>query len=96
MPWLPAQCIALGPWGYSMNRDILKDWVVEALQALGGRGRVLEVSKRVWLLHEEDLKAAGDLFFTWQYDIRWAAQKLRDEGRLKAVADDRAQPWELA
>ncbi|SDW39046.1 hypothetical protein SAMN05444006_10397 [Allgaiera indica] len=25
---------------------------------------------------------SGDLFYTWQYDMRWAAQNLRGAGKL--------------
>lgn len=51
----------------------------------------------VWRRHELDLRNSGSLFYTWQYDIRWAAQKLRDTGRLKPIAQRRpGVPWELA
>ncbi|MGH7899842.1 MAG: hypothetical protein ACREQQ_17940 [Candidatus Binatia bacterium] len=41
------------------------------------------------------MKQAGDLFYTWQYDLRWAAKRLRDVGKMKAVHGERGQPWEL-
>lgn len=69
------------------------DWVVEALERLGGQGTVLEVSREVWELHEEDLRGSGNLFYTWQYDIRWAAQKLRHAGRLAPAPHGGKQPW---
>jgi hypothetical protein len=56
---------------------------------------VLEVTKDVWAAHEDDLRASGDLFFTWQYDLRWAAQKLRDAGRLAPKHGERGGPREL-
>ena len=52
----------------------LMDWVVEALRHLGGRAGVVQVSKQVWNTHAADLAASEDLFYTWQYDIRWAAR----------------------
>lgn len=61
----------------------LMDWVVEALEKLGGTGGVIEVSKQVWQNHEEELRESGDLFYTWQYDLRWAATNLRKAGRLQ-------------
>jgi hypothetical protein len=76
------------------TKNRLKAWILEALQALGGSGHVLEVSRAVWERHEVDLQASGDLFFTWQYDLRWAAKELRDEGALKP-ATSRRGPWEL-
>lgn len=72
----------------------LPDWIVEALTALGGAGSVIEVSRHVWATHADDLEASGDLFFTWQYDLRWAAKKLRDSGQLEPVGAGRA-PWQL-
>lgn len=76
------------------TKEDLKEWVIEALQSLGGSGSVFEVSKLVWLRHEHDLRTNEQLFYKWQYDLRWAAFQLRKEGRLKA-ANDRAVKWEL-
>jgi hypothetical protein len=74
----------------------LKIWILDALAELGGSGSVVEVSEVVWRRHESDLRGSGQLFYTWQYDIRWAAKVLRDDGRLKSVAGSRTAPWELA
>lgn len=62
-------------------REKMQLWVREALGALGGRAEIIAVAKHVWANHEADLKD-GDQFFTWQYDMRWAAQTLRDKGSL--------------
>ncbi|WP_118134302.1 hypothetical protein [Oceanicella sp. SM1341] len=69
----------------------LVTWVAQALTELGGRGSVVDVAKIIWRDHSEDLRASGDLFYTWQYDMRWAAQSLRDTGR--ATRDGRT--WVL-
>jgi len=74
----------------------LQTWVEEALRALGGSGTVVEVAREIWLRHERDLRESGDLFFTWQYDMRWAAQALRDTGRAKRASGGRRGLWELA
>ena len=60
----------------------LQDWVQQALKRIGGRGTLTDVAKEIWRAHESDLRSSGDLFFTWQYDMRWAAQKLQDERKL--------------
>lgn len=73
----------------------MKDWIINYLKFRGGSGWPREVSKYVWENHEEQLRASGDLLYTWQYDIRWAAQKLRNEGILKPVYGRRDLPWEL-
>jgi len=77
------------------RRDMLLDWVVEALRARGGSSSVVGVAKFIWDQHESDLRLSGDLFYTWQYDIRWAAKRLRDQGRMKPVEESKSLPWEL-
>lgn len=78
------------------DRSSLKAWVLEALRELGGEGKIVEVCKLVWRDHQAELEGAGDLFYTWQYDIRWAAQYLRDNGYMVSVARRRNAPWVLS
>ena len=47
-------------------RDVLRDWLVEALESLGGSGSVLEVSQEVWRLHQREIESTGDLLYSWQ------------------------------
>ena len=35
------------------------------------------------------------MLYTVQYDVRWVAQSLRYEGKLKPVNNRRDLPWEL-
>lgn len=77
------------------DKTDLKDWVQDALKELGPAG-VVDVSRWVWEHHEPNLRASGSLFYTWQYDIRWAAQVLRNEGRLAPVGRGRAALWRFA
>jgi hypothetical protein len=69
-------------------RDDLKEWVLSAVDSHGGEATLLEVAKDIWKNHEDDLRRYGEAFYVWQYDMRWAAQYLRDEGHL--VAADQA------
>jgi hypothetical protein len=62
------------------NKADLIVWVEEALLELG-EATVVEVAKHIWENHEQDLRSSGDLFYTWQYAMRWAAQELRDQGK---------------
>jgi len=64
------------------NRNDLQEWVYEAVKSNGGTASVVEVAKHIWEQHEDELKASGDLFYTWQYDMRWAADKLRKANRF--------------
>ncbi|WP_026060530.1 hypothetical protein [Pseudaminobacter salicylatoxidans] len=66
----------------------LVDWVVAALKAAGGSASILYVAKHIWEQHQNELKE-NDLFFTWHYDMRWAATELRKRGTMVAAEDDR-------
>lgn len=77
------------------TKEDLTTWVLEALKALGGSAHHVEVAKHVWRSHENELRASGDLFYTWQYDLRWAAQRLRDSGDLKPDATTDRGTWAL-
>ncbi|HKQ22947.1 MAG TPA: hypothetical protein VJT81_00715 [Burkholderiales bacterium] len=74
----------------------LPDWVKDSLRDLGGQASLLAVAKQIWKNHESDLKASGDLFFTWQYDVRWAANSLRRRGIMKPAEVSPVGIWELA
>jgi hypothetical protein len=79
-----------------MANAILKRWLLESLTSLGGQGTIVEICRDVSRSHSADLEAEGDLLFTWQYDIRWAATTLRQEGVLKAANESPRGVWELA
>ena len=74
----------------------LVDWLHEALVASGGRGRIADLCKVVWDRHERDLRASGELFYTWQYDIRWAGYQLRKAGKLRPDTLSPKGVWELS
>jgi len=76
-------------------RNILQDWLLEALMAHGGGATIIQVCKHIWENHENELHASGSLFYTWQYDVRWAAQKLRNSGKMKPVHGSKSSMWEL-
>jgi hypothetical protein len=65
-----------------MTRSDLQEVVLEALNFLGGQGTITQICKYIWDRYEKDLRASGDLFYHWQYDMRWAGQQLRNAGRL--------------
>ena len=69
------------------TRDVLKDWVKDALRRNGGELKLIAVAKDIWKHHEKDLRSSGDLFFSWQYDMRWAATALRKAGEIEAATD---------
>lgn len=78
------------------SRADLVDWVYQALKAHSGKSKIATVAEHIWEHHEKELAASGDLFFTWQYDMRWAATRLRKTGKMKAAEDSPTGVWELA
>jgi hypothetical protein len=64
----------------------LEEWVMEALHHLGGVAHLARIAEHIWTYHEGDLRKSGDLFYTWQYDMRWAAQNLQRAGKLKKLS----------
>ena len=78
-----------------MTRDQLALLVEESLKCLEGAAPLVEVAKDVWKHHEAQLRASCDLFYTWQYDMRWAAQRLWDAHKLAYAKKDRQQVWQL-
>ena len=78
------------------NANKLEDWVCEALKAMGGSARIVDVARQIWSRHESELRVDGDLFYTWQYAMRWAAERLRKKGIMKTVAMSPRGLWELS
>jgi hypothetical protein len=75
------------------TKTTLQAWVLEAIP--GGSAQPIDVAKHIRSNHEAELRISGDLFFTWQYDMRWAAQRLRDAGRLMKKHGERQGTWDL-
>lgn len=78
----------------AVKADLVR-WVHDAVYELGPTN-VIGVAKWIWQRHESDLRHSGDLFYTWQYDIRWAAQKLRSEGVLAPTGRGLGSVWRLS
>ncbi|MGP3723887.1 hypothetical protein [Cereibacter sphaeroides] len=69
----------------SLRSDLVP--IVEAaLVTLGGSARIKDIAKYIWLNHEPRLRAAGDDFYVWQYEMRWAGQALVKAGRMTKTA----------
>ena len=66
-----------------VSRDEIADWIVEALTSLGGSAHYILVAKEIWRRHKKQLPESSTSFFTWQYDMRWAGQKLRRAGIIE-------------
>lgn len=79
-----------------MKKKDLKDWIQKALKANHGKAKLVTVSKFIWANCKSELENSGDLFYTWQYDVRWAALQLRKEGIMKPAHEQKNGFWELA
>ena len=73
----------------------LRNWLVVALEENGGKASIVEACRHLWDNHQDELRASGDLFFTWQYDVRWAATELRQTGIMKPASLSPRGVWEL-
>ncbi|MCH7937482.1 MAG: hypothetical protein IH994_10410 [Proteobacteria bacterium] len=73
----------------------LQDWVIDAIKAEDGSATLVEVAKHVWKNHEKELRHSGNLYFTWQYDMRWAATALRKAKKIKSAQTSPRGVWEL-
>tara|TARA_B100001964_G_C13830327_1_gene421312 strand:+ start:323 stop:589 length:267 start_codon:yes stop_codon:yes gene_type:complete len=69
--------------------------LVDALEFLQGKGTIVQVSKVIWENYNKELKSSGDIFYTWQYDMRWARHKLQKEGKLDTHMVNGRSIWEL-
>lgn len=77
------------------TKEDIVHWVAQAVRAHGGSATLLEVAKHIWQEHEPDLRRSGSLFYTWQYDMRWAATKLRHRSVLRPADESPTGVWEL-
>ncbi|MED4019154.1 hypothetical protein [Sutcliffiella cohnii] len=78
------------------SKQQLRKWIIKALEEMSGSASLLDICKYVWNNYEEDLRNSGDLFYTWQYDIRWAATDLRKSGLIKPAKESPRGLWELS
>lgn len=78
-----------------MKKKDLKNCVIRALRESNGKARVVQVCKYIWDNYKNELENSGDLFYTWQYDVRWAALTLRKDGIMKPAEEQRNNYWEL-
>ena len=65
-----------------MRKEDLPDLLYKTIDSIGGEGSIVEICRAFWNQYESELKRSGDLFYTWQYDIRWAATTLRKYGKM--------------
>jgi len=68
----------------------------EALVSLGGEGKIVEICEYIWSKYKDDLFASGDIFYTWQYDLRMSAKEtLKAKGKVITLKDGKKSIWKL-
>ena len=65
------------------GRERTLPWVFEALKALGGTGKVIQVADYIWDNYSSEILRDKKMLLTWQYEMRWAVNKLRDQGVME-------------
>ena len=69
-----------------MKRADLPDILYEILRDLNGRAPMMIVFRYFWNKYGKTLSPEDDMFYTWTYDIRWAATQLRQKDRMKPAS----------
>ena len=77
------------------TRKDLCGWIVEALEESNGSAKINTIREYIWQHHKDDLINSGNLHFTWNEDIFWAATQLRAKGVLKNAKATSKSVWEL-
>lgn len=77
------------------TRKDLCPWIIEALGPLGGSARIDKIKEYIWDHHADDIRESGNLHFTWNEDILWAATQLRSKGVLKKSSETPKSVWSL-
>ena len=79
-----------------IKRKDLTEILEEALVSLGGKGRIVEICEYIWNKYQEELFDSGDIFYTWQYDLRMSAKEtLKAEGKVITLKDGKKSVWKL-
>jgi hypothetical protein len=77
------------------TREDLQTWVIDALKSRQGTGSIVQVAEHIWHNHEQELRKSGDMFYTWQYDMRWACTRLRERKIVQPAEISAKGQWKL-
>ena len=79
-----------------IKRKDLTEILEEALTALGGEGKIVEICEYIWGKYKDNLLSSGDIFYTWQYDLRMSAKEtLKAKGKITTLKDGKKSVWKL-
>lgn len=66
-----------------IRRNDLPNLLKKVLLNLGGRADMMSIFKEFYRLYGNQLSPDEELFYTWNYDIRWAATRLRKRDEME-------------
>ncbi|MBT9448783.1 hypothetical protein ICN84_01690 [Akkermansia glycaniphila] len=69
-----------------MTRKDLPNILYQLLQKLGGKASMMTIFREFWKVYGNQLSPTDDMFYTWNYDIRWAATQLRQQKRMRGAS----------
>ena len=78
-----------------VSKDDLPRLLENVLKEMNGNGYILDISKKFWIKYKDNITPDNNLFYTWQYDIRWAATELR-KNNIMVRPDLEKGLWTLA
>lgn len=78
------------------GREIMTEWVAEAIRAHGGSATILDIARHVWDNREADIREVPNLLYEWQYELRWAGNLVRRDGVIRPADTSPRGVWELA
>lgn len=78
-----------------IKKTDLPDIVIEALKHYNKKSHHIDIAKYIHNNYEHILKMSGDIYYEWQYLIRWAATHLRKSGIMKNAQYSDKGFWEL-
>jgi hypothetical protein len=76
-------------------RNDLEGWIIDALKYHGGQATITEIAKHIWQHHQAALTATDQIQFNWHYDMRRAAETLRNRKQLRPVSLSSRGTWAL-
>jgi len=74
----------------------LEQWIIDALRDRGGSETITDVARYIWQHHEREIRSSDNHFFDWQYEMRWAARRLRQAGKMKSAESSPKGQWMLS
>ena len=61
-----------------MKRKDLPDILYSIIESFPNRSATMQqIFRKFWSIYKNELKETDDIFYTWNYEIRWAATELR-------------------